>query len=112
MGDMMPAEAKRARVNEAYAQQSRALVEEKLILRHLPMVRHIVQKVAAHLPRRWDVEDLVSAGTLGLVRAARQFDPARGTEFSTYAYIRIRGAVIDELRQRSFVPSSVHERIR
>jgi len=105
-------EALRARIRQAYDQPSRALAEEKLILDHLPMVRHIVQKVAAHLPPSTDTEDLISAGTLGLVHAAKQFDASRRTEFSTYAYIRIRGAVIDELRQRSFVSPGVHQRVR
>ncbi len=107
-----PADALRARIQQAYAQQSQALAEEKLILQHLPMVRHIVQKVVAHLPWCPDVEDLISAGTVGLVRAARHFDPSRGAEFSTYAYIRIRGSVLDELRQRSFVSTGVHGRVR
>lgn len=108
----MPAEALRGKLNEAYARHAHDLLQEKLILDHLPLVWHIVQRVVAHLPRKVDLEDLVSAGTLGLVRAARQFDPSRKAEFSTYAYIRIRGAVIDELRGRSFVPSGVHARIR
>ncbi len=108
----VPTKALRARINAAYAEQSRALFEEKLIVDHLPMVRHIVQKVTAHLPWKPELEDLISAGTLGLVRAARHFDCSRQVAFSTYAYIRIRGAVIDELRQRSFVSSEAHGRIR
>jgi len=58
------------------------------------------------------LEDLISAGTVGLVKAARSFDPTREVEFKTYAYIRIRGAVIDELRRNSFVPSNVHQELR
>ena len=110
--DPTPPEALRARARQAYADQGRELAIEQLILKHLPMVRHIVQRILANVPGRADAEDLISAGTLGLVHAARRFDPARQTEFSTYAYIRIRGAVIDELRQRSFVPTGVHHRIR
>jgi len=108
----VPPEALRARASRTYERESRQVLEERLILEHLPLVRHIVQKVAAHISRPADVEDLISAGTLGLVRAARAYDPSRHTEFKTYAYIRIRGAVLDELRARSFAPSAVHGEIR
>lgn len=102
----------RARASEAYATQSRESVEERWILDHLPLVRHIVHKIASQIAKREDVEDLISAGTLGLVKAARSFDPSREAEFKTYAYIRIRGAVLDELRNRSFVPAAMHNQIR
>jgi RNA polymerase sigma factor for flagellar operon FliA len=104
--------AARARASQAYAAQSRESLEEKWILDHIPLVRHIVNKVASNLTRRADFDDLISAGMLGLVKAARSFDPSREAEFKTYAYIRVRGAVLDELRGRSFVPSSVHGQIR
>ena len=102
----------RAKITQAYAQQSREALEEKWILDHLPLVRHIARKVTAQLSGKLELEDLVSAGTLGLVKAARTFDPNRDVEFKTYAYIRVRGAIIDELRRISFVPSSVHAQIR
>jgi RNA polymerase sigma factor for flagellar operon FliA len=105
-------QALRGRVCEAYASDARRQMEEKWILDHLPLVRHVVQKISGHLSPRVDVEDLVSAGTLGLVKAARAFDPARDAEFKTYAYIRIKGSVIDELRGQSFVPATVHHEIR
>ena len=101
-----------ARASQAYAQESRQTLEEKWILAHLPMVRHIVQKVTGPLAVRDDVDDLVSAGTLGLVKAARAFDPSKEVDFKTYAYIRVRGAVIDELRERSFLPTAVHNQMR
>jgi RNA polymerase sigma factor FliA len=104
--------AARARARQAYANQTREGLDEKRILDHLPLVRHVVQKVAAHLGRRADLENLISAGTLGLVKAAHSFDESRQAEFKTYAYIRIRGAVLDELRGESFVPSTVHKQIR
>ncbi|MFP4355524.1 MAG: sigma-70 family RNA polymerase sigma factor [Phycisphaerae bacterium] len=101
-----------ARASQAYSQQSREAMEEKWILEYLPLVRHIVNKIASQTRRGQDFEDLISAGTLGLVKAARSFDPNREAEFKTYAYIRVRGAVLDELRGRSFVPSAVHGQIR
>lgn len=108
----LAAAAQRARIHQAYATQTRESMEEKRILDFLPLVRHIVQKIAAQLSRHVDVDNLISAGTLGLVKAARSFDSTRNAEFKTYAYIRIRGAVIDELRSDSFVPTTVHRQVR
>ena len=108
----MPPHAMRARAHRAYAAESRQAAEDRLIVGHLPLVRHIVQKVAAHLPGHVDPDDLVSAGTLGLVKAARTYDARAEAEFRTYAYIRIHGAVIDELRGRFFASSTMREQIR
>lgn len=107
-----PQRTLQARATRAYSHQLRESQEEKWILGHLPLVRHVVQKVVAQLGRKADLEDLISSGTLGLVKAARAYDPTRDAEFKTYAYIRIRGAVIDELRSNSFVPSGAYHQIR
>jgi RNA polymerase sigma factor for flagellar operon FliA len=101
-----------ARVSEAYASCTRQQMEEQWVVKNLPLVRHLVNKIAAASASREDIEDLISAGTLGLVKAARSYDPARDAEFRTYAYIRVRGAVIDELRGRTFVPSGVYGQIK
>jgi RNA polymerase sigma factor for flagellar operon FliA len=108
----VPAKTLRAKAQEAYAKELRDAREEEWILGHLPLVRHVVQKVTANLTRGADLDDLISAGTLGLVKAARAFDPSKHAEFKTYAYIRIRGAVLDELRGRSFAPPAVHRQVR
>lgn len=108
----MPERMLQARASQAYATQSRQVMEEELILGHLPLVRHIVSKVTDIQPGRIDVDDLISAGTLGLVRAARAYDTSRNAEFKTYAYIRVRGAVIDEMRSRSFTPSAKFSQLR
>ena len=102
----------KAQVSEAYARQSREATEEKWILESLPMVSRMARKIASYVTKEADMEDLISAGTLGLVRAARAYDPGRDAEFTTYAYIRVRGAIIDELRARTFVPATVHKQIR
>jgi RNA polymerase sigma factor for flagellar operon FliA len=78
---------------------------------HLPMVKHIVGKLLAQLPTGMDVENLESAGALGLVEAANNFDPERGIKFDTYAFTRIRGAVLDELRRNSPLPQQMMERV-
>jgi RNA polymerase sigma factor for flagellar operon FliA len=92
---------------KAYGQQARQVNEDKRVLEFLPMVHKIVHQVTSYLHPPLTREDLVSAGTIGLIKAARDFDPSRDVEFKTYAYIRIRGAVIDELRGWSFAPSNV-----
>lgn len=109
---VLPQAAMQSRMSEAYKQQSRQMMEEKWILDHLPLVKHIVKKIMYNIGGKIEREDLISAGTVGLVKAAQGFDSTRGVEFKTYAYIRVRGAVIDELRNLSFIPNAVHSDIR
>jgi len=85
---------------------------EAEILRHLPLVHTVVERVAAHLPPSVDRDDLFHAGVIGLMDALTRFDATRDNTFSTYAVLRIRGAVIDELRARDWVPRSARERAR
>ena len=92
---------------KAYTRQTKKIRQDAFILEFLPMVHKIVQQVVSFLRPPLSREDLVSAGTIGLVKAARDFDPTRDAEFKTYAYIRVRGAVLDELRSWSFTPASV-----
>ncbi len=108
-----PTKVLREKASQAYACQSREGAEERWILDNLPMVRHIAHKVAPYLSGNVvEMEDLISAGTVGLVKAARAYDPDKNTEFRTYAYIRVRGAIIDELRGRSFVPALIHGQVK
>lgn len=95
-----------------YSDQKRPSVENERIAQFLPMVHKIVRRVVTYLKPPLSFEDLVSAGTVGLVKAARDYDPSHQTEFKTYAYIRIRGAVLDELRGWSFVPANLSKQIR
>ena len=86
--------------------------EEDLIKEYLPLVKTVVGRVAISLPAHVQKEDLHSAGLVGLLSAARNYNPACGTTFETYARIRIRGAVFDELRRLDWVPRSVHFKAR
>ncbi|MCP4509592.1 MAG: sigma-70 family RNA polymerase sigma factor, partial [Fuerstiella sp.] len=72
---------------------------DQLILDHLGYVKHILGKLLHQLPRGVDAENLESAGVLGLIEAASQYDPGRNVEFRTFSYRRIRGAILDELRR-------------
>ncbi|MHC4259035.1 MAG: sigma-70 family RNA polymerase sigma factor [Planctomycetota bacterium] len=96
----------------AYSSQRTPSVENERISQSLPMVRRIVERVITYLRPPLSFEDLVSAGTVGLIKAARDFDPSHHAEFKTYAYIRIKGAVLDELRNWSFIPAILNKQIR
>jgi RNA polymerase sigma factor for flagellar operon FliA len=89
-----------------------ARTREALILDHVPLLHHIVGRLALELPARIDRDDLLGYGMVGLVSAADGFDPSRGLQFSTYAYPRIRGAILDELRKADFLPRGRRERVR
>jgi RNA polymerase sigma factor for flagellar operon FliA len=87
-------------------------VEAELVQKYIPLVRTVVGRLAMTLPPHVDGEDLFSAGLMGLLNAVRQYNPAAGTSFETYARLRIRGAVLDELRRMDWVPRSVHSKAR
>jgi RNA polymerase sigma factor FliA len=86
--------------------------EGERVREHLPLVKTIVGRVAMTLPSHVDLEDLYSSGLVGLLNAVRHYDPSCGTAFETYARLRIRGAIFDELRRLDWVPRSVHAKAR
>jgi RNA polymerase sigma factor for flagellar operon FliA len=86
--------------------------EEEMVEKYLPLVKHVVGRFALTLPPHVDGKDLYSAGLTGLLSAVRQYNPNAGTSFETYARLRIRGAVVDELRRMDWVPRSVHSKAR
>lgn len=79
---------------------------------HLALVGHIAREAAARLPRHLDTDDLYGAGALALVQAAQSFDPSLGVPFARFASTRIRGAMIDQMRQRDWATRSVRSRAR
>src|SRR5437764_6388043 len=87
-------------------------MEEELVEKYLPLVKNVVSRLAMTLPPHVDGEDLYSAGLGGLLSAIRQYDPTAGTAFETYARLRIRGSILDELRRMDWVPRSVHTKAR
>ena len=86
--------------------------EARIVEEHIPLVKNVVGRLAMTLPPHVDGEDLYSAGLTGLLSAVRQYNPRAGTSFETYARLRIRGAVFDELRRMDWVPRSVHSKAR
>src|SRR5882672_4966439 len=87
-------------------------IEDELVHRYLPLVRTVVGRLAMTLPAHAVTEDLYSAGLVGLLNAVRRYNHKTGVLFETYARVRIRGAVFDELRRLDWVPRSVHEKAR
>jgi len=87
-------------------------MENSLVEQHLPLVRTVVGRLAMTLPSHVNVDDLYSAGLVGLLNALRRFNPKSGCSFESYARVRIRGAIFDELRRLDWVPRSVHEKAR
>ncbi len=85
--------------------------KDKLIMSHLPLVKHVIGRIMVELPAGVDLENLQSAGILGLVEAANKFDPSKNTQFKTFAYLRVRGAILDELRRNCPLPQHVLERV-
>ena len=91
----------------ASSQSSTELVEQ-----HASLVKRIAYHLIARLPPSVDVEDLIQAGMIGLLDASHQFNASQGASFETYAGIRIRGAMLDEIRRNDWAPRSVHKKAR
>jgi RNA polymerase sigma factor for flagellar operon FliA len=85
---------------------------EDLVRDHLPLVGHLVRELLSRLPAHVSREDLISAGMAALAGAAKSFDPQRGTPFGGFATVRIRGALLDELRGLDWASRSVRSRAR
>jgi RNA polymerase sigma factor for flagellar operon FliA len=85
---------------------------EQLILKYLPYVKRIVNRIAIHLPPNVDTEDLMNVGVIGLIQAIDRYDETRDNKFTTYAAFRIRGAVLSELRSRDYLSRSSRKKIR
>ncbi len=85
---------------------------DELVTRHAPLVKRIAYHLIGRLPASVMVDDLIQAGMIGLLDAARHYDECQGASFETYASIRVRGAMLDELRRNDWTPKSVHRKAR
>jgi RNA polymerase sigma factor for flagellar operon FliA len=83
---------------------------EALTVESLPLIKHIAHKVAIRLPSTVEMRDLINAGVLGLLDAIDKFEPERGVKFKTYAEVRIRGAILDSLRDLDWAPRSLRRK--
>jgi RNA polymerase sigma factor for flagellar operon FliA len=95
-----------------YRQTQSQAIKNHFIRQYMPLVKYVAGKVATGLPNNIEFEDLVSFGQFGLLDAINRFDPVKNVKFKTYAVTRIRGSIIDELRQLDFVPRSVRQKSR
>lgn len=96
---------------QVYRDASFEKERQELVVHNLPFVRHILGKLVGRLPTNVDLDNLESAGVLGLVEASHQFDSGRGVAFRTFAYPRVWGAIIDELRRNSPLPQRLMNQI-
>ena len=86
--------------------------QERILLEHLPMVRFHARRIHEKLPQHVDIEDLVSAGVVGLMDAFAKFDPEKKVQFRSYAQFRIRGAILDSLRTLDWSPRELRRKGR
>lgn len=85
---------------------------DEMVERYAPLVKRIAHHMLARMPSSVQVDDLIQAGLIGLLEAARNYDLSKGASFETYAGIRIRGSMIDDVRRGDWAPRSVHRNAR
>ncbi|MCP4754233.1 MAG: FliA/WhiG family RNA polymerase sigma factor [Proteobacteria bacterium] len=90
-------------------QKQKEVNKETIVLECAPMVKHIANRLSARLPDSFQTDDLIQAGMIGLLEAIEKFDPKREIKFKTYAEIRVRGAMLDDLRAKDWIPRSVRD---
>ncbi|HLS88953.1 MAG TPA: FliA/WhiG family RNA polymerase sigma factor [Sphingobacteriaceae bacterium] len=95
-----------------YKHKQDEAARQELISRHLHLVKYIASRMVVHLPPMVELDDLISYGVFGLLDAIEKFDYRRGVKFETYAYTRIKGAVLDGLRAMDWVPQSLRKQAK
>jgi len=85
---------------------------DEVVIQHVPLVKRIAFHLMGRLPDSVQVDDLIQAGMLGLLEAVKKYDTSQGASFETYAGIRIRGSMLDEVRRSDWTPRSVHKKAR
>jgi RNA polymerase sigma factor for flagellar operon FliA len=103
---------KKGTYSEAAASNRFTPEEERVMVEHLPIVRYIARRIHERLPQHVEIEELVSAGVLGLMDAFQKFDPAKKVQFRSYAQFRIRGAILDSLRTLDWSPRDLRRKGR
>lgn len=88
----------------------KSLSREEIIIKFTPLIKYIAHRLAMRLPPHITADDLIGAGVIGLMDAIEKFDPAKKVQFKTYAEIRIKGAMLDELRSLDWVSRSVRQK--
>lgn len=96
----------------AYEMEKTVDVRNRIAEHYLPLVRLVAGRIAISLPQHVDREDLLSSGFFGLLDAIERYELARGNKFETYAGVRVRGAMLDHLRAKDWIPVSVRQNIK
>lgn len=86
--------------------------QDEVVMRYAPLVKRIAYHLMTRLPPSVQADDLIQAGMIGLIEASRNYDASQGASFETYAGIRIRGAMLDEIRKSDWTPRSLHRKVR
>ena len=86
--------------------------QQELVLKHADLVKRIAYHLVSRMPPNVEVDDLIQSGMIGLLDAAKHYSATKGANFETYAGIRIRGAMLDEVRKSDWTPRSVHRNMR
>ena len=97
---------------KAFKEQGSDAAREKLVVYHMRVVKYIAGRMAMHVPSNVEMDDLVGWGVMGLMDAVEKFDHKQEIKFSTYASIRIRGAIIDQIRTLDWAPRSLRNMAR
>ena len=95
-----------------YEQQNPAVSANQLVEEYATLVKRIAHHMLGRLPASVQLNDLIQSGMVGLLEAARKYDETKGASFETYAGIRIRGAMLDDIRKEDWAPRSVHRNAR
>jgi RNA polymerase sigma factor for flagellar operon FliA len=85
---------------------------EVMVRKYAPLVKYIASRISMRVPPNVSLDDLISCGTMGLLDAISKFDPAKNVKFKTYAEVRIRGSILDGLRNLDWIPRSVRKKIQ
>ncbi|MEE9494483.1 MAG: RNA polymerase sigma factor FliA [Gammaproteobacteria bacterium] len=91
---------------------SQSTERDGLVVKHASLVKRIAFHLMSRLPPSVQADDLIQAGMIGLLEASRNYDSTQGASFETYAGIRVRGAMLDEIRRTDWTPRSVHRKAR
>ncbi len=103
-------DAARKRLWEDYARLKTSDLREKLILEYAPLVKVVAGRLSMYLGYNVEYEDLVSYGVFGLIDAIDKFDTGKEVKFETYASLRIRGAILDQIRKMDWIPRTIRQR--
>jgi len=91
----------------AWTSNGDSRARDQLVLSYTPMVTYIASRKARELPAHWELDDLVSCGLVALIESVDRFDPRQGATFEQYAWTRVSGAIMDELRRQDWAPRAL-----